>query len=206
MRSARGLLVRSHAVAAADGARAGCSPRVPRCSCSRWPRGRRRERSAGRTLTVWIAVAVFGFYTAYTLFEVPHMALGAELTQDRRDRVRVFAARQFVRTLGLFAAFGLGAALLEDLATARERLASARGSRRRVDGGEHPVGDRCAAARAPRLRGRAAPAARGAQRATCGAIATRGSCSSCTGSSSSAWAGSACWFRSSCATCCASPT
>ena len=77
----------------------------------------------GNELIAWITVAVFGFYTAYTLFEVPHMALGAELTQERRDRVRVFAARQFVRTLGLFAAFGLGAALLEDLATARDRLA-----------------------------------------------------------------------------------
>jgi GPH family glycoside/pentoside/hexuronide:cation symporter len=76
----------------------------------------------GHELTAWIAVAVFGFYTAYTLFEVPHMALGAELTQERRDRVRVFAARQFVRTLGLFAAFGFGASLLEDLATARDRL------------------------------------------------------------------------------------
>jgi GPH family glycoside/pentoside/hexuronide:cation symporter len=77
---------------------------------------------AGPALVAWIGVAVFGFYTAYTLFEVPHMALGAELTQHRRDRVRVFAARQLVRTLGLFAAFGLGASLLEDLATARERL------------------------------------------------------------------------------------
>jgi GPH family glycoside/pentoside/hexuronide:cation symporter len=78
---------------------------------------------AGAALVAWITVAVFGFYTAYTLFEVPHMALGAELTQERRDRVRLFAARQFVRTLGLFGAFGLGASLLEDLATARERLA-----------------------------------------------------------------------------------
>jgi Na+/melibiose symporter-like transporter len=77
---------------------------------------------AGNALVAWIAFAVFGFYTAYTLFEVPHMALGAELTQHRRDRVRVFAARQLVRTFGLFAAFGLGASLLEDLATARERL------------------------------------------------------------------------------------
>lgn len=76
----------------------------------------------GNALALWIAVAVFAFYTALTLFEVPHMALGAELTQHRRDRVRVFGARQFAGTLGLFAAFGLGASLLEDLTTARERL------------------------------------------------------------------------------------
>jgi len=78
----------------------------------------------GASLSLWIGVAVFAFYTAYTLFEVPHMALGAELTQHRRDRVRVFGARQLLRTLGLFGAFGLGASLLEDLATARTRLAA----------------------------------------------------------------------------------
>ena len=77
---------------------------------------------AGNALALWIAVAVFAFYTAFTLFEVPHMALGAELTQHRRDRVRVFGMRQFAGTLGLFGAFGLGASLLEDLSTARERL------------------------------------------------------------------------------------
>jgi GPH family glycoside/pentoside/hexuronide:cation symporter len=77
---------------------------------------------AGARLTAWIVLAVFGFYTAHTIFDVPHMALGAELTQHRRDRVRVFAVRQLVRTIGLFAAFGLGASVLEDLATARARL------------------------------------------------------------------------------------
>ncbi len=76
----------------------------------------------GAPLALWIAVAVFAFYTAFTLFEVPHMALGAELTQHRRDRVRVFGIRQFAGTLGLFGAFALGASLLEDLSTARERL------------------------------------------------------------------------------------
>ena len=78
----------------------------------------------GGALALWIAVAVFAFYTALTLFAVPHLALGAELTQHRRDRVRVFGARQLATTLGLFAAFGLGASLLEDLSTARERLAT----------------------------------------------------------------------------------
>lgn len=77
---------------------------------------------AGPLLGVWIAVAILGFYTAFTLFEVPHMALGAELTQHRRDRIRVFGGRQLGKTLGLFAAFGLGASLVEDLSTARVRL------------------------------------------------------------------------------------
>ena len=34
------------------------------------------------SVIAWIAVAVFGFYTAYTVFEVPHMSLGAELSFD----------------------------------------------------------------------------------------------------------------------------
>jgi GPH family glycoside/pentoside/hexuronide:cation symporter len=76
----------------------------------------------GGALMVWIAASVLIFHTASTVFDVPHMALGAELTQHRRDRVRVFGLRQLLRTLGLFAAFGIGASLLEDLATARERL------------------------------------------------------------------------------------
>ena len=70
-------------------------------------------------LTLWITVAVFAFYTAYTLFEVPHMALGAELTFDLRERNRVFGMRQLLRSIGLFAAFGIGSALLEDSSTAR---------------------------------------------------------------------------------------
>jgi len=70
-------------------------------------------------LTLWITVAVFAFYTAYTLFEVPHMALGAELTFDLRERNRVFGIRQLLRSIGLFAAFGIGSALLEDSSTAR---------------------------------------------------------------------------------------
>ncbi len=73
----------------------------------------------GAALTLWIGVSVVAFYTAYTLFEVPHMALGAELTHDRVSRVRVFGARQLLRTIGLFIAGSLGAALLEDPADPR---------------------------------------------------------------------------------------
>ena len=63
---------------------------------------------AGTHLILWIAVTVFGFHVAYTAFEVPNLALGAELTQERISRSRVFAWRQAVRTIALFAAFGLG--------------------------------------------------------------------------------------------------
>jgi len=82
-------------------------------------------------MLIWIGVSVFAFYTAYTLFEVPHMALGAELSFDPRDRNRVFGARQLLRTFGLLAAFGIGVAVLEDPAQARANalyLALAAGS------------------------------------------------------------------------------
>lgn len=58
----------------------------------------------GGWLIAWITVAVLGFYTAYTAFEVPHMALGAELTIHRQQRNLVFGVRQITRTLGMFAA------------------------------------------------------------------------------------------------------
>ena len=71
-------------------------------------------------LTVWIAVAIFGFYTAFTAADVPHMALGAELTvDDARGRNRVFAWRQLVRTAGMFLAFGIGTAVVADPETGR---------------------------------------------------------------------------------------
>jgi GPH family glycoside/pentoside/hexuronide:cation symporter len=63
---------------------------------------------AGAALTAWLAVTVLGFHAAYSAFEVPNLALGAELTQERVSRTRVFAWRQAVRTLALFAAFLVG--------------------------------------------------------------------------------------------------
>lgn len=66
----------------------------------------------GWQLEAWIAVGVFGFYTAYTAFEVPHMALGAELSQSAQVRNRVFGARQFVRVLSMVAAYTLGVSVV----------------------------------------------------------------------------------------------
>ena len=63
---------------------------------------------AGWQLSLWIGVTILGLHAAYTAFEVPNLALGAELTQDRAARTRVFGLRQVLRTLGLFGAFGIG--------------------------------------------------------------------------------------------------
>jgi GPH family glycoside/pentoside/hexuronide:cation symporter len=62
----------------------------------------------GLALSAWIAVTILGFHAAYSVFEVPNLALGAELTQDRVARQRVFGLRQAVRTIALFGAFGIG--------------------------------------------------------------------------------------------------
>lgn len=70
-------------------------------------------------LVVWIAVAVFFFFTAYTGLEVPHLALGAELTQEPSGRNRVFGVRTLLKTIGMFATFGIGVAAL-DSENARE--------------------------------------------------------------------------------------
>ena len=51
-------------------------------------------------LNWWMAIAIIGFYSAMTLFFVPHMALGAELTDDYHERSRLFGFRHAAFTLG----------------------------------------------------------------------------------------------------------
>jgi GPH family glycoside/pentoside/hexuronide:cation symporter len=49
---------------------------------------------------------VVGFYTAMTIFIVPHTALGAELTDSYHDRTRIFGYRHVIWTIGAIAAVG----------------------------------------------------------------------------------------------------
>lgn len=44
-------------------------------------------------LALWMGVAIIGFFSAQTMFIVPHMSLGAELTDDYHERTKIFAAR-----------------------------------------------------------------------------------------------------------------
>lgn len=64
-------------------------------------------------LVVWIAVSIIGFYLAYSIFEVPHMALGAEISLDAGGRNRLFAWRQVVRVLASLVAALVGSKLIE---------------------------------------------------------------------------------------------
>lgn len=51
------------------------------------------ESLSGDFAIWWMGGSVFFFYTAYTAVAVPHLALGAELTNDYHDRSRVFGSR-----------------------------------------------------------------------------------------------------------------
>jgi GPH family glycoside/pentoside/hexuronide:cation symporter len=77
-------------------------------------------RLEGIALVVWVAVSVLGFYSAMTAFQVPHAALGVELTHHPQSRNRVFAVKYVVQMIGLFAAFWIGVGLVEDPETGRE--------------------------------------------------------------------------------------
>ena len=44
-------------------------------------------------LIAWMAIGVIGFYSAQTIFIVPHMSLGAELSDDYHERNKIFGAR-----------------------------------------------------------------------------------------------------------------
>ena len=54
----------------------------------------------------WTTVGLFAFYTAFTMFSVPHSALGAELTTDYFERNRIFGASSAAFTFGMLLAFG----------------------------------------------------------------------------------------------------
>ncbi len=54
----------------------------------------------------WLAIALFTFYSAFTMYAVPHAALGAELSRDHHERSRIFGAQAAAFTLGMMLAFG----------------------------------------------------------------------------------------------------
>ncbi|MBE0639024.1 MAG: MFS transporter [Bacteroidales bacterium] len=48
---------------------------------------------------VYILVSLLLFYTACTIFEIPHGALGMEMTTDYHERTRLFSAKSFIGNL-----------------------------------------------------------------------------------------------------------
>jgi Na+/melibiose symporter-like transporter len=59
----------------------------------------------GRWLLVWVSAGLLVFYTAFTLYMLPHAALGAELSSDSHQRTRLFGARQMSLTIGMLVSF-----------------------------------------------------------------------------------------------------
>jgi GPH family glycoside/pentoside/hexuronide:cation symporter len=57
-------------------------------------------------LIAWLGVALFLFFSAFDLYTLPHMALGAELSRDSHQRTRLFGVRQMSFTIGILLAFG----------------------------------------------------------------------------------------------------
>lgn len=55
---------------------------------------------SGSALVGWMAAAIIGFYSALTILLVPHLALGAELSDDYHERSRLFGMRHASFTLG----------------------------------------------------------------------------------------------------------
>lgn len=71
------------------------------------------ESLSGTPLTLWMGVGIFGFYSAMTIFIVPHMSLGAELTADYHERSRIFGFRHVGWTVGSILALGGMAVLIQ---------------------------------------------------------------------------------------------
>jgi len=61
---------------------------------------------SGPALIAWVAVALFGFYTAFTLYQVPHVSLGAELSTNHHERNRIFGVQSAAFSGGMLFAFG----------------------------------------------------------------------------------------------------
>lgn len=55
---------------------------------------------SGDDLAVWMGIAIIAFYSAMTIFFVPHLSLGAELSTDYHERSRLFGARHASYILG----------------------------------------------------------------------------------------------------------
>jgi sugar (glycoside-pentoside-hexuronide) transporter len=51
-------------------------------------------------LVTWMAVAIIGFYSAMTIFFVPHLSLGAELSKSYHERSRLYGVRHAFYTFG----------------------------------------------------------------------------------------------------------
>lgn len=59
-----------------------------------------------QALVLWVVAGILAYETALTMFLIPGMALGAELSMDYDERTRVFAYRQACWSVGFFVCVG----------------------------------------------------------------------------------------------------
>ncbi len=62
-------------------------------------------------LFAWLTVTIILTRGAMTLYHVPHIALGAELSEDYDERTQIVSFRYFFSFVGYFVAYGLGFAV-----------------------------------------------------------------------------------------------
>jgi Na+/melibiose symporter-like transporter len=65
----------------------------------------------GNALLLWVGVALLVFYTAFTMVDMTHTALGAELSRAYHERTRVFGVRRFLLGAGSLGTIAAVAAL-----------------------------------------------------------------------------------------------
>ena len=78
------------------------------------------EALTGTSLVAWFTISFLVYMTSMTIFNVPHMAVGAELTDDYHARTRLFGFRHAFSTLGVVGALLIGVDLLVTSKVPRE--------------------------------------------------------------------------------------
>ncbi len=56
---------------------------------------------------MWVTVWLIFFYVIFTAYNVPHFALGAEISKSPHSKTRLYGARQMVETVGMLIAFAV---------------------------------------------------------------------------------------------------
>ena len=63
-------------------------------------------------VTTWAAVALVLYATGYTMFNIPYLAMPAEMTSDYHERTRLMSVRVFFASLGILAGGSLAPVLV----------------------------------------------------------------------------------------------
>ncbi len=79
---------------------------IPLLAATIWMTWSPPRHLEGPALVVWVGFALFGFYTAFTMYNIPHFSLGSEMSADHHERSRVFGVQSASFMVGMMLAFG----------------------------------------------------------------------------------------------------